>query len=424
MRLLLIQVPQGKGDKVLELAGQYDGMNLATFEAQGKDGPVDLAIVHVSNDKVELLLDELQQLPELHVTLIPRGVIALKPPASAAPQQVVDVNPRSPLEIFLSGLQSIGSWKGYLGYAAATSVVVWVGLFTNTTYLLTASMLIAPFAGPAMNAAVASARGDWVLLYRSLLRYFAALALTIIIAALLSLALDQEIATSLMISISQLSSVSVLLPLVAGAAGALNLVQSDRNSLVVGAAIGMLVSVSLAPPAALVGMAATLSEWALVKSGLFVLFQTLVGINLAGAIVFRLYGLTPKGVRYERGEAWISVTSLLVTVIILAGLTTWQLWTQPELQRSSRAQRAAAEVQQVVNQTGFAKLVEANVRFTRADIQGQNTLLIIVYVQREANASLSAEAIRQDLTQRIQSTLLAQGFDVTPLVDVIVLETP
>jgi hypothetical protein len=219
MRLLLIQVPQGKGEKVLELAGQYDGMNLATFGAQGKDGPVDLANVHVSNDKVELLLDELQQLPELNVTVIPRGVITLQPPASDAPQQVIDVNPRSPLEIFFSGLQSIGSWKGYLGYAAAASVIVWIGLFTNTIYLLTASMLIAPFAGPAMNAAVSTARGDWVLLYRSLLRYFAALALTIVLAALLSLVLDQKIATTLMISTSQLSSVSVLLPLVAGAAG-------------------------------------------------------------------------------------------------------------------------------------------------------------------------------------------------------------
>jgi uncharacterized membrane protein len=171
-------------------------------------------------------------------------------------------------------------------------------------------------------------------------------------------------------------------------------------------------------------MAATLGEWALVKSGLFVLFQTLAGINLAGAIVFRLYGLTPKDVRYERGEAWISVTSLLITGMILVGLTTWQLWTQPDLQRSSRAQRAAAEVQQVVNQTDFAELVEANVRFTRADIQGQNTLLIIVYVQREPDSSLSAEAMRQELTQKIQSTLLSQGFDVKPLVDVIVLEAP
>jgi uncharacterized membrane protein len=36
-------------------------------------------------------------------------------------------------------------------------------------------MLIAPFAGPAMNAAIATARGDGKLLRRSLFRYFSAL---------------------------------------------------------------------------------------------------------------------------------------------------------------------------------------------------------------------------------------------------------
>lgn len=424
MRLLLIQVPQGQGNRVLELARAYEALNFATFEARGEESPVDMAVVHVANNKVEALLADLQQLPDLKLTLIPRGVITLQPPASAAPQQVIDVNPRSPIEIFLGALQSIGSWKGYLGYALAASFVVWIGLFTNTTYLLTAAMLIAPYAGPAMNTAIATARGDWELLYRSQLRYFAALTLTVIIAALLSIVFGQEIATSLMISTSELSSVAVLLPLVAGAAGALNLVQSQRNSLVAGAAVGMLISVSLAPPASLIGMATVLGEWSMVKAGLFVLFQTLAGINLAGAIVFYLYGLTPKGVRYERGQVWIAVTAFLGTLVLLAGLTTWQLWSQPELQHASRAQRAAAEVQKLVNQTGYASLVETNVRFTRANIQGQNTLLVVVYVQRDPESALSAEKMRQDLTQSIQETLLAKEFDVLPLVDVNVLEPP
>lgn len=424
MRFLLIQTPRGQGENVLARARKYNGLNLARFEGYGKDGPVDLAIVNIDNDKVENLLGEIQEIEELSLTLIPRGVITLEPPRSAAPEQVTDVHPRSPLEIFLGGLQSIGSWKGLLGYATAASFIVWIGLFTNTTYLLTAAMLIAPFAGPAMNAAIASARGDWTLLYRTLLRYFSAVALTIILAALLSLVLNQNIATELMVSTSQISSVAVLLPLVAGAAGALNLVQSDRNSLVAGAAVGMLVSVSLAPPAALVGMAAVLGEWAMVKSGLFTLIQTLIAINLSGTIVFRLYGLSPTGVRYARGKTWISWAVIVVTAVLLVGLTAYQLRAAPDLQRSSRAQRAAAQVQQIVNRFGEVELVEANTRFTRADIGGQNTLLVVLYVQRKAAVQSDAEEIRRDLTQQIQSTLFAEGFNVLPLVDVNVLDPP
>jgi len=121
----------------------------------GSDGAINLAIAHISNSKVEGLLGELQSLPQLRVTLIPQGVMALQPPPEEAPQQLINVELRSPIEIFLAGLQRVGSWKGFLGYAAAAGVVVWIGLYTNTNYLLFAAMLIAPFAGPAMNLAIA-----------------------------------------------------------------------------------------------------------------------------------------------------------------------------------------------------------------------------------------------------------------------------
>src|SRR5690606_31495422 len=101
-------------------------------------GPVDLVMMHASNRRVEGLLDELESVADLHVTLIPSGVIPLRPPAGEAAEQVTDVDARAPIEIFLGGLQSVGSWGGMLGYAACAGIIVWIGLFTNTTYLLTA----------------------------------------------------------------------------------------------------------------------------------------------------------------------------------------------------------------------------------------------------------------------------------------------
>lgn len=424
MRQLLVQVPRGCGKEVLEIAKKYDGANLSQFEATGSDGAIDLVIVHVSNGKVEGLLADLESIPQLQVTLIPRGIITLQPPAEEAPQQVTNVEERSPIEVFLAGLQSVGSWKGFLGYAAAAGVVVWIGLYTNTTYLLIAAMLIAPFAGPAMNLAIATARGDRVLLRRSIIRYFAALCVTILVTFALSLILRQQIPTTQMIRTSQQSSVAVLLPLAAGAAGALNLVQSQRSSLVSGAAVGMLVAASLAPPAGLVGMAMAMGLWQMVTSGVFVLLLQLFGINLTATIVFRIFGLSSQGTRYNRGKRWMFPATLTVTVVALIGLLSWQLTNPPQLQRSTRAQRARAEVQQVVEASGLAKLVEANVRFTSANIQGQNTLLGVVYVQRQEGVSASSQEIRDSLTRQIQKHLLKQGFNVTPLIDINVLEPP
>ncbi|WP_414564142.1 MULTISPECIES: TIGR00341 family protein [unclassified Anabaena] len=423
MRQLIIQVPRGNGKAVIEIAKSHNGANLSRFEGNA-DEPIDVVIIHVSNQEVGKVLEELQDLPKAQITLIPTGVMTLQPPASEAPQQVVDVEERSPIEILLSGLQSVGSWQGFLGYAALAGFVVWIGLYTNTPYLLVAAMLIAPFAGPAMNTAIATAWGDRQLLGRSILRYFAALGVTIVITWLLSLILQQEIPTSLMLDNSQVSAVAVILPLAAGAAGALNLVQSERSSLVSGAATGMLVAASLAPPAGIVGMASAVGRWDMVISGVFLLLLQLCGINFSATLVFRLFGLSAQGTRYQRGKKRVFGISLVITVIALAGLLSWQFLNSPNLQRSSLAQRANAEVQKTVAQVGLAKLVESNVRFTRSDIEDQDTLLCVVYVQRQPQVTASAEEIRDRLTQSIQTHLLQQDFNVTPLVDVNVLETP
>ncbi|MES1021943.1 DUF389 domain-containing protein [Gloeocapsa sp. BRSZ] len=424
MRQLLIQVPHGYGKEVLAIAQAYDATNTARVEATGNNEPIDLVIVHISNQKVEEFLGDLESLPNLQVTLIPRGVIAMHPPADQAPQQVTDVKARSPIEIFLAGLQSVGSWKAFLGYAAAAGVVVWIGLYTNTSYLLVAAMLIAPFAGPAMNVAIATARGDANLLKRTLLRYFAALAVTIVVAGMLSFLLQQEVVTSTMSDTSKISAVAVLLPLVAGAAGAINLVQSERSSLVSGAAVGMLVAASLAPPAGLIGMAGVMGRWDLAVSGVFLLLLQLVGINLSASLVFRSYGLTARGARYQRGKKALFPAILAVTSVALLALLIWQFSGSPDLQRSSREQSANQAIQQVVEDSDLVELVEANVRFPTPNIPEQNTLLIVMYVQRRAGVTESAQVISDRLTQAVQTALQNQDFNVTPLVSVNVLSAP
>ena len=416
MRALIVRLPRGFGPKALAAAARHGGRNLSALEGSGEDGPVDVVLVHVPNDRLEGLLDDLQDLPDLHVTFEPRGVITLHPPRRSAPDEALDVGARSPIEVLLGGLQSVGSWNGFLGYAAAAGVVVWIGLFTNTVYLLTAAMLIAPYAGPAMNAALATARGDPRLFGRSVLRYVAALATTIAVAFALSLVFSQDIATEQMVERSQISAVAALLPLVAGAAGALNLCQSERNSLVSGAATGMLVAASLAPPAGLVGMAAAIGEWDLVGSAVFVLVLQLVGINLSGAVVFRLFGIAPRGVRFARGRPWFGWAAGGASALALLGLVAFQLSDRPMLQRSSTAQRAAALVQSTIDASGLAKPVHQDVRFTRADIPGQNTLLVRAWVQAPSPDPAIGERLAGTLRERLRAS-----FDVTPLVDVTVL---
>jgi uncharacterized hydrophobic protein (TIGR00271 family) len=426
VRRLLVRLPRGCGLDALRIARDHNGTNISVLEALGEDEePIDLVLIHVSNGGVGPLLEALDRLPNRGLSLVPDGVLTLRPPASEVPEQVRDVSERSPFEVYVSGLQSVGSWKGFLGYAVAAGIVVWLGLFTNTSYLLVAAMLIAPFAGPAMNAAIASARGDLMLLGRSVGRYLAALSVAIVTAGALSALFRQEVATEQMAATANISSAAIILPLAAGAAGALHLVQAQNSSLVSGAAVGMLVAASLSPPAGLVGMGVVIGEWEMVSSGLFLLGLQLVGINLSGMLVFRLFGLRAEGPRYARGRSWVVWVSLIITVLGLGAFALWQFGsTSPEYQRATVEQRVRGIVRESLDDYPEASLVEVSARFTRPEITGQQTLLVTIYAQRSVEGTLVDDELQARIRERVVQAILRGGFNVTPLVDVKVLSPP
>ncbi|WP_192816072.1 hypothetical protein [Pleurocapsa sp. PCC 7319] len=72
----------------------------------------------------------------------------------------------------------------------------------------------------------------------------------------------------------------------------------------------------------------------------------------------------------------------------------------------------------------MAKLVKSSVSFTRADVEDQNTLLCLIYVQRPDNVIASDREISDRLTSEIQNHLIQKNFKATPLVNVNVLEPP
>lgn len=312
-----------------------------------------------------------QELPGLHLSFAPDGVLLLQPPAEQPPDEVTNVRHRSPLEVYLGGLQSVGSWRSYLGYSMAAAVVVWVGLYTGNVPLLVGAALVA---------------------------------------------------TPQTVAASEVSMVALLLPLVAGAVGATYLFQSERNSLVTGAGAGVLVASSLVIPAGVIGVATALRDWGMAQSGIFLLVLQLVGITLAGAVVFRLYGLSAQGRRYAGGRQGVVAVVLTLLAALLAAVLVWQFWPGPELQRASVAERARREVYQVVAATGQAAVVEADVRLTRAGAPNQDSLLAVVYVQRLPGAQGTSQALRTHLIEVIQAALRQQGErSLAPLVDVVVL---
>jgi uncharacterized hydrophobic protein (TIGR00271 family) len=285
---------------------------------------------------------------------------------------------RSPFEVFQEGIQSIGAVQGLLGYAILGGIVVWVGLYTNAVSLLVAAMLIAPFAGPAMNFALGTARGDTRLMGRSFLRYVGSVTATVVTALLTSLAIGPQEATQAMMDNSKISEIVVFLPLVAGAAGALNLIQSQRDSLVSGAAVGVLVAAALAPPAGNLGMFIALGQKLPALNCLFILALQLVAINLSGALVFRWHGVNAEQALYQRGKSWISNMALLGSVLALAGLLYLQLQDTPSLRRSSLEQQFSARITQNLKDSDLVYPLEAQVDFLPTKKRFEHTILLQV----------------------------------------------
>lgn len=423
MRQLIIQVPEDEGDRAMTIISRFEGTNVARLHGSDDAGrPCATVLLHVDNGRVGPLLSELEPIPRLRVSMIPVGALALRPPADEVADQVTDITPPSPLEVFVAGLQSIGSWKGFLSFAVAGGVVVWLGLFTDTVFLLIGAMLIAPFAGPAINTAIATARGDLRLLWRSLARYAAALTVTIAVAALLSLVAQQDQPTRLMTSVASISAAAVLLPLTAGAAGALFLSQGEQTSLVSGAASGMLIAASLAPPAGLVGMATVTGDTSLLPSAAFLLSLQLVGINLSGAIVFRLFGLKPEGPRYARGRSGVRTVSLVATAAGLAALLAWQFGSgAPTLQRDTVEQRMRDAVLSELARDGGIRVVDAELRFTRPTREGPPPLLTLLYVQRAAEAVEPDSVLRARVEDGARRAIRSREPALAPLIGVTML---
>ena len=371
MRQLILKIPKGHKKEVFDTIEEFKGKNTIFLPSEEND----VFITFLPNEKVNNFLKRLDDYEKPEINLIPRGVITMYPPASDAPQQVADVQPKSSLEIYLGGIQSVGSIKGLIGYSFAAGVIVWIGLYTTTIFLLVAAMLVAPFAGPAMNAALATAAGKKDLLLSSVKRYGLAIGTGILVSFIMTLIFPLKTLTPLMVEISQVSKVALLLPLISGFAGAINIVQSERDSLVSGAAVGILVAASLAPPVGLIGAGIYLMDWEIISSSVFRVVLQLLGIHLSATLVFYFFGkVTPSGVRFLKGNKNLTWLTSGFVILAIGAMMFWQFSQPPFLRKASMNTELTELLDQELDKLDYIKVINKDVSFTNTMINGNPTV--------------------------------------------------
>jgi uncharacterized membrane protein len=418
MRQLLAWVPREQAEHGRDLATAAGATHAGWFEAHAVDEPpTHLLVVNMPNERFDDVVGALGAVPDVRLVFQRDSVVVLEPPAEALPEQVTDVTTRGPLEMFVEGLQSLGAWPGFLAYSVVAGVIVFAGFVSNTVFLLTAAMLIAPYAAPAMTAALASARGDAHLLRRSVGRYLASVGVSTATAAVLALLFGVSEVSELMLEVADVPAVAVLLPLAAAVAGALSFNQPDRTGIVSGAGVGMLVALALAPQAGLMGIGAVLGEARLVGSAAFVAALQLVGINVAGALVFRLLGVgttIPRARAGARRTVWLAGVVSAVTLLAMLGL---QWATHPELSREAVVvQVEAATTATLDEQPGFVA-VGATARFPLGGDHPTGRLAVEGRIVATGDPGTPS---KEEMTAAVRQRLLDDFPDIDPLVSITV----
>ena len=70
---LMVQMPGSCGKKVFDLAKTHRGANLSQAEAISSEDAIDWVTVYLPNQQAEEFLEQIQDLPNIHITLLPSG---------------------------------------------------------------------------------------------------------------------------------------------------------------------------------------------------------------------------------------------------------------------------------------------------------------------------------------------------------------
>ncbi|WP_067713459.1 DUF389 domain-containing protein [Nocardia yamanashiensis] len=228
------------------------------------------------------------------------GGIVIEPPGtvlSAAAQRAVEAAPGDPSDaVVWEGLVAQTHEEStlnptFLAFITIACLLAVVGVATDSPVTIVGAMVVGPEFGPLAAIAVALVRRNFRLARRSALALLVGFPFAMAVAALASL-LFERLGWITVNSIDDIHNVdfiyevgpfSLVVALLAGAAGMLSLVTAKSAALV-----GVFISVTTIPAAGFAAVAATIGEWHKAFMSIGQLGVNMAGIVVAGIIVLQL----------------------------------------------------------------------------------------------------------------------------------------
>lgn len=179
----------------------------------------------------------------------------------------------------------------FIAFLSLALLIAAVGVTTNSPVTVVGAMVVGPEFGPLAALAVALVRRRWDLARRSVLALLVGFPVAMGITLLGALAAEAAglITTSSLDNLSQVDFVfqvgpfSLIVALLAGAAGMLSMTSAKSAALV-----GVFISVTTVPAAGFAVVAATLGRWRIAAESTGQLLINLAGITIAAVVVLTL----------------------------------------------------------------------------------------------------------------------------------------
>ena len=189
-----------------------------------------------------------------------------------------------------------GSMKnGYYLLLMIATAIVTPGLLMNNVAVIIGGMILAPLMIPLLSISLSLVSGSLHGLLRSLRILAISIILTLSLSAILTLALSQyDVITWIPEQITP--GVYIFIAFCSGLAGAFAWVKKNLSS----SAAGVAIAVSLLPPLCASGIGMALGQFVLVRNSLVIFGANLVGICMAGFIVFWMLGFLDSGRTEEK----------------------------------------------------------------------------------------------------------------------------
>lgn len=192
---------------------------------------------------------------------------------------------------------------------AGSTVIATFGLFQNSAAVIIGAMIIAPLMRPLVALSLATITADTALLRRAMFTLVVGSITGLLIATamasfLRSLELSPEI-----LGRTHPTLLDLGVALIAGAIGA----YCQTNQKLADSLAGVAIAVALVPPLSVVGIGLALNEVS-IWSGAALLYATnLIGITLAGSLVFLLMGYTPL----QQAKKGLAISAAMTILLIL-----------------------------------------------------------------------------------------------------------